>query len=446
MTSTENTTRKPILAIVGRPNVGKSTLFNKIVGSRLAIVEDKPGVTRDRIYAEAEWLRHRFTVIDTGGLDPDSENVISKQVFRQAEIAMETADVILFVVDGRSGLVDADRDVAKLLRKSKKQVLLVVNKIDAPAKQENEIYEFYELGLGEPIPISAGQALGLGDLLDEAAKFFPSQEGGEDESEIIRVAIVGKPNVGKSSLINRILGEERVIVSEIPGTTRDAVDSSFEHNGQKYLFIDTAGLRRKSKIKENIERYSIVRTVSAVERADVCVLLIDAEEGITEQDTKIAGIAHERGKAAIIAVNKWDKIEKDTHTMRTFEKNLDVELAYMPYAPKLFISAQTGQRVQKLFQLVYTAYQNNAMRISTGLLNDVIIEATAIHQPPSDKGKSLRIYYATQVSVKPPTFVLFVNDSKLAHYSYKRFLENRLRDAFGFIGTPIHFIIREREK
>jgi len=437
---------KPIIAIVGRPNVGKSTLFNKIIGSRLAIVEDSPGITRDRLYADTEWLNHKFTLIDTGGLDPESEQFIAKQVFRQAEIAMDMADVIVFVVDGKAGILEADRVVANMLRKVRKKVLLVVNKIDAPAKQENEIYEFYGLGLGDPIPISAGQALGLGDMLDEIIRLFPADSGEEEEEEIIRVAVVGKPNVGKSSLINRILGEDRVIVSDIPGTTRDAVDTPFEYQGQKYVFIDTAGLRRKSKIKENIERYSIVRAVSAVERADVCVLLIDAEEGITEQDTKIAGIAHERGKAAIVAVNKWDIIEKDTHTMKKFSDKIDVDLAYMPYAPKLFISALTGQRVNKLFQLIYTVYQNNAMRISTGLLNDVIIEATAIHQPPTDKGKALRIYYATQVSVKPPTFILFVNDSKLMHFSYKRFLENRLRDAFGFGGTPIHFIIRERER
>jgi len=437
---------KPIIAIVGRPNVGKSTLFNKLVGSRLAIVEDSPGITRDRLYADADWLNHQFTLIDTGGLDPENEHFIAKQVFRQAEIAMETADAIIFLVDGKAGVLEADHTVANMLRKVQKKVLLVVNKIDSPAKHENNAYEFYNLGLGEPIPISAGQALGLGDMLDEVVKLLPTPETGEEEEEIIRVAIVGKPNVGKSSLINRILGEERVIVSDIPGTTRDAVDTPFEHGGKRYVFIDTAGLRRKSKIKENIERYSIVRAISAVERADVCVLLIDAEEGITEQDTKIAGIAHERGKAAIVAVNKWDAIEKETKTMKEFTNKIEVELAYMPYAPKLFISALTGQRVTKLFELIHTVYQNNAMRISTGLLNDVIIEATAVHQPPSDKGKALRIYYATQVSVKPPTFILFVNDSKLMHFSYRRFLENRLRDAFGFTGTPVHFIVRDRER
>ena len=437
---------KPIVAVVGRPNVGKSTLFNKITGSRLAIVEDKPGVTRDRLYADAEWLNHDFTLVDTGGLDADTDSYIAKQVYRQAEMAIETADVIMLIVDGRTGIVDADREAADLLRKVQKKVLLVVNKIDAPAKQENDIYEFYALGLGEPIPISAGQALGLGDLLDEVVALFPKQEEAAEDDTVIKAAIVGKPNVGKSSLINRILGEDRVIVSDIAGTTRDAVDTPFEQNGQKYTLIDTAGLRRKSKIKENIEKYSIVRAVAAVERADVCVLLIDATEGITDQDTKIAGIAHERGKAAIIAVNKWDLIEKDTHTMRKFEKEIETQLAYMPYAPKLFISAKTGRRVPQLFDLIYAVYQNNAQRISTGLLNEVIIEGTAAHAPPSDKGKALRIYYATQVSVKPPTFVLFVNDRKLMHFSYLRFLENRLRDAFGFVGTPIHFIVREREK
>ncbi|MCL2399702.1 MAG: ribosome biogenesis GTPase Der [Defluviitaleaceae bacterium] len=436
---------KPIVAVVGRPNVGKSTLFNKIAGSRLAIVEDKPGITRDRLYADAEWLNRHFTLVDTGGLDPESDMFLAKQVLNQAEIAMDTADVILFIVDGRAGVLEADYTVANMLRKVQKRVLLVVNKIDAPASQENNIYEFYSLGLGDPIPISAGQALGLGDLLDEVIALFPKSIEEDLEEEIIKVAIVGKPNVGKSSLINRILGEERVIVSDTPGTTRDVVDTYHEHQNRNYVFMDTAGIRRKSKIKENIEKYSIVRAVSAVERADVCVLLIDAEEGITEQDTKIAGIAHERGKAAIIAVNKWDKIEKDTRTMKTFSDTIDKELAYMPYAPKLFISALTGQRVNKLFSLIHTVYQNNAMRISTGILNDVIIEATAIHQPPTDKGKALRIYYATQVSVKPPTFILFVNDSKLMHFSYKRFLENKLRDAFGFAGTPIHFIVRERE-
>ena len=437
---------KPILAIVGRPNVGKSTLFNKIAGSRISIVDDTPGITRDRIYASAEWLNRPFTVIDTGGLDPDSGDFITKNIFRQAEAAVEAADVILFLVDMKSGVMDADKDIADFLRKSKKPILLVINKVDSFTKPNNEMYEFYELGLGEPHPISAGQSLGLGDMLDEVFKLFHYKEEDEEEDEYIRVAVVGKPNVGKSSLINKILGEDRVIVSEIPGTTRDAVDTYFEKDGRKYIIIDTAGLRRKSRIKENIERYGIVRSIAAIERAEVCVLIIDAEEGITEQDVKIAGIAHERGKAAIIAINKWDKIEKDNKTTREYEKQIDVDLSYMPYAPKIFISALTGQRIPKLFAHIYTAYQNNHLRISTGVLNDVIIEATASHQPPTDKGRMLRIYYSTQVSVKPPTFVFFVNDKKLMHYSYKRYLENKLRVAFGFSGTPMHFIVRNKDE
>ncbi|MCL1844888.1 MAG: ribosome biogenesis GTPase Der [Defluviitaleaceae bacterium] len=437
---------KPIVAIVGRPNVGKSTLFNRIVGQRVAIVDDKPGITRDRLYADAEWLARNFTLIDTGGLDPETDDLITRHIFRQAEAAIENADVVLFLTDIKSGVMDADKQVADMLRRSKKPVVLVVNKVDVPTRENSELYEFYELGIGDPVPISAGQALGLGDMLDEVAAFFPPAEDDDEGDDRIKVAIIGKPNVGKSSLINKILGEERLIVSNIPGTTRDAVDTFLTRDERDFLFIDTAGLRRKSKIKENIEKYSIIRTLAAVERSDVCVLLIDAEEGITEQDIKVAGIAHERGRAAIIAVNKWDIIEKNDKTMREFTKNLENELSYMPYAPKLFISALTGQRVSKLFELIHTVYQNHAMRVQTGVLNEVILEATVMHAPPTDKGRPLRIYYATQVSVKPPTFVLFVNDSRLMHFSYTRYLENKIREAFGFAGTPIHFITRDKKE
>ncbi|MCL2853549.1 MAG: ribosome biogenesis GTPase Der [Defluviitaleaceae bacterium] len=436
---------KPVVAIVGRPNVGKSTLFNRLAGERISIVEDTPGVTRDRIYADASWLSHDFTLIDTGGLEPDSDEVLFRQMFRQAELAMETADVILFVVDIKTGVTDADLEISNVLRKHRKPVLLIVNKVDVMTKENLDVYEFYSLGLGEPISVSAGQMLGLGDMLDEVVARFPAGSGGEDDEDCIKVAVVGKPNAGKSSLINRILGEERVIVSEVPGTTRDAIDTYIEREGQRYMFIDTAGIRRKSKIRENIERYSIVRAVSAIERADVCILLIDAQESISDQDTKIAGIAHERGKAAIVAVNKWDAVEKDSHTMKKFQIDLETELAYMSYAPKMFISALTGQRVHKLYDMIKAVSENSALRIATGVLNEVLAEATAITQPPSDRGRALRIYYATQVSVKPPTFILFVNDSKLMHYSYKRYIENQIRAAFGFSGTPIHFIIRNKE-
>ncbi len=435
---------KPIVAIVGRPNVGKSTLFNKIAGERISIVEDTPGVTRDRIYADAEWLNYKFTLIDTGGLEPESEDIILKQMFNQAQIAIETADVILFVVDIKTGVIDADFQVANILRRTKKPVLLVVNKVDVMNRENLEIYEFYSLGLGEPIAISSGQALGLGDMLDEVVKFFPKEDELEEEPDTIKIAVVGKPNAGKSSLINKILGQERVIVSDIPGTTRDAIDTFVEKDGQKYVFIDTAGIRRKSKIKEDIERFSIIRAVSAVERAHVCILLVDAEENITDQDTKIAGIAHEKGKASIIVVNKWDLIEKDNKTMKKYIVDLETELSYMSYAPKMFISALTGQRVHKLYDIIQTVSQNASLRISTGMLNDVIIEAMAMNQPPTDKGKALKVYYATQVSVRPPTFVFFVNDKNLMHYSYKRYLENQLRQAFGFVGTPIHFILRNK--
>ena len=413
---------KPIVAIVGRPNVGKSTLFNRIAGQRISIVEDTPGVTRDRIYADAEWLNYNFTLIDTGGLEPESDDMMLKNMYSQAEIAIESADVIIFVADVKTGMVDADLQVANILRKSQKPVVLAVNKMDDLAKY------------------------GMDIMLDEVVKHFPEDKTGEEDEDIIKVAIIGKPNVGKSSLINRILGEERVIVSDVAGTTRDAIDSPYEYQGQKYVFIDTAGMRRKSKIKENIEKYSIIRAVAAVERADVCIMMINAEEGITDQDTKVAGIAHEAGKAVIIAVNKWDKIEKDNKTMNKFVKDIETEFKYLSYAPTIFISAATGQRVTKLFELINMVHENNTMRISTGVLNDVLIEAMAMNQPPADKGRPLRIYYMTQVSVKPPTFVLFVNDTELLHFSYKRYIENQLREAFGFKGTPIHFIARNRKE
>ena len=437
---------KPIVAVVGRPNVGKSTLFNRIVGQKISIVDDQPGVTRDRLYADTEWLGHDFTLIDTGGLDPDSDDFIARHIFSQVEAAIDSADVVVFLADIKSGLMDADRQVADMLRKAKKKVVLVVNKVDVPTRDNHELFEFYELGIGDPVPISAGQALGLGDMLDEIIKFFGDKKEYEENDDRIRVAIVGKPNVGKSSLINKILGEQRLIVSDIPGTTRDAVDTFVNRDGKDYLFIDTAGLRRKSKVKENIERYSMLRTISAIERCEVCVLLIDAEEGITEQDTKIAGIAHERGRAAIIAVNKWDKIEKNDKTTREFTAKIEAELKYMQYAPKIFISALTGQRIHKLFELIYTVYQNHAQRVATGVLNEVLLEATSMHSPPTDKGRALRVYYATQVSVKPPTFVLFVNDTKLMHFSYQRYLENNIREAFGFFGTPVHFIVRDKKE
>lgn len=435
---------KPIVAVVGRPNVGKSTLFNRIAEERISIVEDTPGVTRDRIYAEAEWLNYKFTLIDTGGLEPESDDIILKQMYTQAQIAIETADVILFVVDVKTGVTDADMQVANILRKANKPVVLAVNKMDDLRKYGMDIYEFYQLGIGEPFGVSAGQAIGLGDLLDEVVKNFPKDSEYDEEDETIKVAIIGKPNVGKSSLVNRILGEERVIVSDIAGTTRDAIDTPYEKDGQKYVFIDTAGMRRQSKIKESIEKYSIIRAVAAVERADVCVLMINATEGITDQDTKIAGIAHEAGKPTIIVVNKWDLIEKDNKTMNNFIKEIDKEFKYMSYAPKMFISALTGQRVHKLFETINYCSQNSTRRISTGMLNDVLIEAMALNQPPAEKGRPLKIYYITQVSVKPPTFILFVNDTELLHFSYKRYIENQLREAFGFSGTPIHFIARNK--
>ena len=437
---------KPIVAIVGRPNVGKSTLFNVIAGDTISIVKDTPGVTRDRIYADCEWLNMNFTLIDTGGIEPDSKDIILSQMREQAEIAISTADVIIFIVDVRQGLVDSDSKVADLLRKSHKPVVLAVNKVDSVAKYGNDVYEFYNLGIGEPVAVSAASRLGIGDLLDEVVKHFDSEQMEEEEDERPRIAVVGKPNVGKSSIINKLVGENRVIVSDIAGTTRDAVDTEVIHEGTPYVFIDTAGLRRKSKIKEELERYSIIRTVSAVERADVVVVVIDATEGVTEQDAKIAGIAHERGKGIIIAVNKWDAIEKDDKTIYRHTEKIRQILSFMPYAEIIFISAKSGQRLNKIFELIDVVIANNSMRVATGVLNEIVTEAVAMQQPPSDKGKRLRIYYTTQVAVKPPTFVIFVNDKELMHFSYTRYLENRIRETFGFRGTALKFIIRERKE
>jgi len=436
---------KPIVAIVGRPNVGKSTLFNVLAGDTISIVKDTPGVTRDRIYADCNWLNMNFTLIDTGGIEPDSSDVILSQMREQAEIAISTADVIIFIVDVRQGLVDSDSKVADMLRKSKKPVVLAVNKVDSFEKFGNDVYEFYNLGIGDPVPVSAASRLGIGDLLDEVTKHFSLDQIEEEEDERPRIAIVGKPNVGKSSIINKLAGENRVIVSDIAGTTRDAVDTEIVHNGTEYVFIDTAGLRRKSKIKEELERYSIIRTVTAVERADIVIMVIDATEGVTEQDAKIAGIAHERGKGIIIAVNKWDAIEKNDKTIYEYTKKIRDTLAYMSYAEFVFISAETGQRLNKLFELIDMVRANQTMRIATGVLNEIMTEAVAMQQPPSDKGKRLKLYYITQVAVKPPTFVIFVNDKELMHFSYTRYLENRIRDSFGFRGTALKFLIRERK-
>ena len=436
---------KPIVAIVGRPNVGKSTLFNVIAGDTISIVKDTPGVTRDRIYADCDWLNMNFTLIDTGGIEPDSKDIILSQMREQAEIAISTADVIVFIVDVRQGLVDADSKVADLLRKSHKPVVLAVNKVDSVAKYGNDVYEFYNLGIGDPIAVSAASRLGIGDLLDEVVKHFDSEQMEEEEDERPRIAVVGKPNVGKSSIINKLVGENRVIVSDIAGTTRDAVDTEVIHEGTPYVFIDTAGLRRKSKIKEELERYSIIRTVSAVERADVVVVVIDATEGVTEQDAKIAGIAHERGKGIIVAVNKWDAIEKTDKTIYEYTRKIKEILSFIPYAEFLFISAATGQRLTKLFEMIDVVRQNQNLRVATGVLNEIMTEAVAMQQPPSDKGKRLKIYYMTQVAVKPPTFVIFVNDKELMHFSYTRYLENQIRNAFGFKGTSLKFLVRERK-
>lgn len=437
--------KKPIVAVVGRPNVGKSTLFNVLAGEMISIVKDTPGVTRDRIYADGTWLDKNFTLIDTGGIEPDSRDIILAQMREQAEIAIATADVIIFIVDVRQGMTDSDSKVADMLRKSRKPVVLAVNKVDSFAKFGNDVYEFYNLGIGDPIPISATSRLGLGELLDAVIAHFPEQDGEEEDDDRPRIAIVGKPNVGKSSIINKLLGENRVIVSDVAGTTRDAVDTEIVHNGTEYVFIDTAGLRRKSKIKEELERYSIIRTVTAVERADVVLVVIDASEGVTEQDAKIAGIAHDRGKGIIVVVNKWDTIEKNDKTIYEYTNKIKTILSFIPYAEYVFVSAQTGQRLNKLYDLIDMVRENQTMRIQTGVLNEIMTEAVALQQPPSDKGKRLKLYYMTQVTVKPPTFVVFVNDKELMHFSYTRYLENRIRDAFGFRGTALKFIIRERK-
>ena len=441
-----NRKSKPIVAVVGRPNVGKSTLFNALAGENISIVKDTPGITRDRIYADVTWLDRSFTLIDTGGIEPDSKDVILSQMRMQAEIAMETADVIIFLVDVKQGLQDSDAKVADMLRRSHKPVVLVVNKVDSFQKYMADVYEFYNLGIGDPIAVSAANRMGLGDMLDVVMSHFPEGSDEEEEDERPRVAIIGKPNVGKSSLINKLLGEDRLIVSDIAGTTRDAVDTEVTFNGKDYVFIDTAGLRRKNKIKEELERYMIVRTVSAVERSEIVVLMIDAVEGVTEQDAKIAGIAHDRGKAVIIAVNKWDALEKDDKTIYRFTESVRNTLSFMPYAEILFVSAKTGQRLPKLFETIDMVSENHAMRVSTGVLNEIMAEAVAMQQPPSDKGKRLRLYYITQVAVKPPTFVIFVNDKELMHFSYTRYIENQIRDTFGFKGTPLRFIIRERNE
>ena len=437
---------KPIVVIVGRPNVGKSTLFNALAGKKISIVKDTPGVTRDRIHADVDWLDHKFTMIDTGGIEPDSNDIILSQMREQAQIAIDTADVIIFMTDVKQGLVDSDAKVADMLRRSHKPVILVVNKVDNFNKMMADVYEFYNLGIGDPVPISASQRSGLGDMLDKVVNYFADLNLEQEEDDRPRIAIVGKPNVGKSSIINKITGESRVIVSNIAGTTRDAIDTDVKWNGKDYVFIDTAGLRRKSKVKEEIEKYSIIRTVTAVERADLVIIVIDAVEGVTEQDAKIAGIAHENGKGIIIAVNKWDAIEKNDKTVYEYTNKVRDILSFMPYAEIMFISAKTGQRLPKLFDMIDFVIANHAMRIETGVVNEIMAEAVALQQPPSDKGKRLKLYYITQVSVKPPTFVIFVNDKQLMHFSYTRYIENKIREAFGFKGTPLRFIIRERKE
>ncbi len=438
---------RPVVAVVGRPNVGKSTLFNALAGDNISIVKDTPGITRDRIYADITWLDMSFTLIDTGGIEPESKDIILSQMREQAQIAIDTADVIIFMVDVKQGLVDTDSKVADMLRRSGKPIVLAVNKVDSYQKYMMDVYEFYNLGIGEPFAISSANKQGIGDLLDEVSSHFDKEKAQEEEEdERTRIAIVGKPNVGKSSIINKLIGENRLIVSDIAGTTRDAVDTEVTYHGKEYVFIDTAGLRRKNKIKEELERYMIIRTVTAVERADIVVLVIDAVEGVTEQDAKIAGIAHDRGKATIIAVNKWDLIEKDNKTVNQFTQKIRQILSFMPYAEIIFISAETGQRLTKLYETIDIVYENHAMRVATGVLNEILAEAVAMQQPPSDKGKRLRLYYITQAAVKPPTFVIFVNDKELMHFSYTRYIENQIRGAFGFRGTPLKFIIRERKE
>lgn len=436
---------KPLVAIVGRPNVGKSTLFNKIAGKRIAIVEDTPGVTRDRIYADAEWLNYRFTLIDTGGIEPESEDIIAKQMRRQAELAIETAQVIVFLLDGKSGLTAADEDVADMLRRSKKPIVTVVNKIDHP-KYEDAVYDFYTLGIGCPITISAEQGLGLGDMLDEIVSYFPQIEE-ESKNDNTSIAIVGRPNVGKSSLVNALLGHERTIVSNVPGTTRDAIDSPFTWNDKEYTLIDTAGIRRKRSVEdETVERYSVIRSLAAIRRCDIALIIVDAERGLSEQDVRIAGYVHEEGKASVLIVNKWDLIEKDTYTAEKFKKKMLVDLAFMSYVPMLFISAKTGQRVNKVMELAEFAYEQNCTRISTGKLNDIISEAVTMNEPPVNAGRRLRVYYSTQAGIKPPTFIIFVNEPELMHFSYRRYLENYIRKSFEIKATPIRIIIRERER